>query len=96
VLEKHLVNRIREKLKKLFPGILIIKIHGGLFQMAGLPDLIICYKGRFIALEVKLPGKEKTLTKLQKTWLRRVRKAGGIAYMITSVEKAVGVIQRIA
>lgn len=54
--------------------------------MVGLPDLIGCVKGRFVAIEVKLPGKERNLKPIQKLVIRMIVRAGGIAFMSTSVE----------
>jgi len=62
--------------------------HGGQFQQGGLPDIIGCYGGWFIGLEVKLPGKEHTLTPRQSHALKAIRDAGGKAKMVTSVSEA--------
>jgi hypothetical protein len=62
--------------------------HGGQYQMGGLPDIIGCYKGYFYGLEVKLPGKEYTLTERQSYRLKQIRMAGGKAAMVTSVDQA--------
>lgn len=62
--------------------------HGGQFQAGGLPDIIGCYKGYFYGLEVKLPGKEHTLTERQAHRLEQIRRAGGKALMVTSVDQA--------
>lgn len=47
--------RIVQNIKKLIRtrGGWCVKIHGGPYQDAGTPDLLACYKGRFIAIEVK-------------------------------------------
>ena len=47
--------RIVQNIKKLIRsrGGWVVKIHGGPYQDAGTPDLLACYKGRFIAVEVK-------------------------------------------
>lgn len=47
--------RIVYAIKKLIRarGGWVVKIHGGAYQDAGTPDLLACYKGRFIAVEVK-------------------------------------------
>ena len=51
----------------------------------GIPDIIVCYKGRFIAFEVKTTkGKA---TELQKLNLRQIEDAGGKAYVVRSVEE---------
>ena len=47
--------RIVQNIKKLIRvrGGWCVKIHGGPYQDAGTPDILACYKGRFIAIEVK-------------------------------------------
>lgn len=47
-------------------------------------DLIGIYKGRFLALEVKMPGKKPTPE--QENFLRVVRENGGIAGVVRSVD----------
>lgn len=44
----------------------------------GDPDLIVCIKSKFVAMELKYDQKEK-LKKLQKLKLDLIRKAGGVA-----------------
>lgn len=50
----------------------------------GIPDVIACYQGRFLAIEVKQPGKK--LHPLQEMQLNRIQAAGGVAIMATSVD----------
>lgn len=47
--------RIVQNIKKLIRsrGGWCVKIHGGPYQDAGTPDILACYKGKFIAIEVK-------------------------------------------
>ncbi len=61
------------------------KEHGGMYGTAGLPDIIVCYKGKFLALEVKRPGGK--LTKLQEKTIKDIKAAGGKACIVTSVEE---------
>lgn len=49
---------------------------------AGTPDITGCLDGRYIAIEVKRPGKQ--LTKLQEHNLKLIREAGGLAERIES------------
>jgi hypothetical protein len=58
------------------------------YGTGGLPDIVGCYKGRFYGFEVKLPGKEHTLTERQARRLAQINAAGGKAAMITSVSQA--------
>lgn len=88
--EAILTKRIIEALKKV-PETWAFKIHGGRYQ-AGVADVICCHKGRFFALEVKLPGKERNLTPLQQRFLLHIDGAKGTATMVTSVKQALEVI----
>jgi len=52
----------------------------GQFGRAGIPDIIACYQGEFVAIETKA-GNNKT-TGLQKREIERIRDNGGIALVI--------------
>lgn len=67
-----------------------VKIAAGPFQSAGLPDVIGCDFGRFFAFEVKQPG--KTATPLQSAVLAAIRRAGGIAAVVTSVDEVAEIL----
>lgn len=47
-------------------GAFIFKIHGGPTMMAGLPDLIACYRGIFLGIEVKMPGNKPSAIQLRR------------------------------
>lgn len=56
--------------------------------LVGLPDFIICYKGRFIAIELKREG--RFLNKIQEYVMRKIRQAGAkvvVAYSLEDVKK---------
>lgn len=61
-----------------------VKYHGSRYGRAGIPDLLVCLDGVFLALEVKLPGKKTT--KLQDRELDAIEHAGGFARVVQSVE----------
>lgn len=85
--ETKLTKKIRVALqmKRCF----VVKVNPGLYSKAGLPDLVGCLRnGHFFGLEVKMPGREKTLTMRQAQNLKKIKKAGGIAAVVTSVEEA--------
>jgi Holliday junction resolvase len=48
--------------------------------VSGIPDIVCCHNGRFIAIECKA-GKNKT-TALQDRQLEMIRQSGGIALVI--------------
>lgn len=55
--------------------------------VSGLSDIVACVRGRMVVIEVKRPGKKPT--DMQEAFLQRVRDAGGVALVITSVEQLV-------
>lgn len=59
------------------------KEHGGQYGTSGIPDLIVCYRGRFIAFEVKAEQGRETV--LQKLMIRKIIQAGGYACVVRSV-----------
>jgi hypothetical protein len=91
--EARLQRRIRKALEEYFFGSFWFKVHGGPYQSAGIPDLLGCVDGRFCALEVKVPG-GKGATRLQLATIDKIRKAGGIAGVVTSSQEAIDLVQR--
>lgn len=68
--------------------------HGSPVVTRGQPDIIGSYKGRYIAFEVKRDASGKP-TALQVQRMEEIRRAGGIARLIYSVEQALALIDRI-
>jgi hypothetical protein len=52
----------------------------------GIPDIICCYQGRFLGLEIKAPGKRRTVTPNQIRELRAIKQAGGIALIVDDLQ----------
>jgi len=84
MLEKDVTAAIMRYLKTV-PGCFAFKEHGGLYGTAGLPDIICCLNGRFVAFEVKTPGGK--LSKLQGITITKIKAAKGEAFKVTSVEE---------
>ena len=82
VKEADLITTIKKYLATL-PETFAWKEHGGQYGTAGIPDIIVCHRGRFIALEAKV-GKNQP-TKLQTVTIEQIRKAGGTAAVVRSV-----------
>lgn len=91
--ESKLQTDIRKAILAEHPGAFVVKIHGNGFQRAGLPDLVGAVEGRYVGIEVKLPGKEDTTTTLQAATLAEIRKAGGIAFVSTSVTDTLDILE---
>ena len=92
MLEKDITTAILRYLRGL-PECFCWKEHGGQYGTAGIPDIICCYRGHFLGLEVKQPGNK--LTRLQEITLERIRAALGEAHMVTSVADVRDIIQRL-
>lgn len=84
--ESKIVKDILAYLRKL-EGCFAWKEHGGMYGTAGIPDIICCYKGRFIGIEVKCPGEK--LKKLQEITLRDISRAGGITIVAYSLDDVI-------
>ena len=52
----------------------------------GVPDVISCYKGKFIAIEVKTPTTMKNTSKLQEYNLAQIDKANGFSIVAYDTE----------
>ena len=91
--ETRLTNKIMKALKK--HGGFWVKIHGSAFQVSGIPDILGCYQGLFVALEVKLPETAEDASLRQRLMMKRIRAAGGIPMIVTSTEAALEVVEKI-
>lgn len=65
-------------------GAYVLNVAGGTQIPKGTPDLLICYKGRFIALELKTDT--GTTSPLQKEKICDIRKADGYARVLRPSE----------
>ena len=50
----------------------------GIYAKAGVSDILACIKGRFVAIEVKRPGKKPS--DLQERFLDAINTIGGVAF----------------
>ncbi len=90
-LESKITKAVMASLKER-PGVWMFKVAGGPMQQRGVPDIICCVNGSFVALEVKRPGLGR-LTGLQALTIERIRESGGVAEVVTSVEEAAAVLE---
>ena len=94
-------NRDKAKIQKWllaeFPTAFGFKYPAGFFGQSGIPDLIYCISGLFVAIEVKTA--KGRVTKLQMERLKEIQKSNGIAmliygYDIAKLEKLKAIIER--
>ena len=92
--EANLVRKILQRLKSEYPMGVWYKIHTGPFQERGVPDILGCLRGRFIAFEVKTPDNKDGVTNYQKLQLDRIKSAEGKAVVVTSVKEVLKYLQK--
>ena len=68
------------------------KVWGSEHMMAGLPDIIGCYDGKFFALETKMPAKRDNTSPRQVRVMNLIHQAGGIAQVVCSSGEALRAI----
>lgn len=71
--------------------IFAINQHGGAFSSRGIPDLIMCIRGKFVAVELKV-GDNKP-TPLQESKILRIQKALGQAYVCYTFDEFKTVVE---
>lgn len=76
--EKDFENKVKKYLKD--KGAYVIKHHGGYFSKVGVPDLLICYKGKFLGVELK--GDNGKPSPLQLHNIDLIKKSGGIGIIL--------------
>lgn len=91
--EEAIVKKIRKALQRSVGGFWF-KVHGGPFQMAGLPDLLGCVQGRFIGIEVKRPSRMTNVSPIQQRMIRKINLNGGLAIVSCDPDTAVEEVTR--
>jgi len=61
----------------------------------GIPDLLICYKGLFVGIELKLPTRLDTVTELQKYNIEEIERNKGIGMVISSLSEIKDLLSKI-
>ena len=60
---------------------------------SGVPDILISYKGRFIAFEVKTPDKKNNVSDLQEHNISEIMKYGGLAFVVWELNQVKEIIK---
>ncbi|NCB01182.1 MAG: VRR-NUC domain-containing protein [Spirochaetia bacterium] len=81
-LQSKVIKYLEEK------GAYVVKVIAA--SKSGVPDLLVCYQGKFLALELKAPGRLSETKPLQIYNRNRVVKSGGTAIIVDSLETVKG------
>lgn len=63
-------------------------VQNGMGQV-GIPDFVCCYRGKFIGIETKAPGKLSGVTANQQRVLDEIKAHGGLSLVVDSVDSLV-------
>ena len=80
--ERDLIKKAKDHIAAI--GGIAFKYHGGPFSEAGVPDILCCLAGRFVAIEMKVPGNAPTPIQLRQ--IQRLTKAGAYAFVCSDIE----------
>jgi hypothetical protein len=61
----------------------------------GCPDILVCYKGLFMAFETKAPGKIKNVTANQQREIDDIRRVNGLAHVVDCVDQVKAVVEKV-
>lgn len=82
--EQSIQSKIVDYIKNI-GGIPVVQTEYGIYSQMGVPDILACIKGRFVAIEVKRPKEKPRPTQI--AWLDAIERAGGIAFWAVSLEE---------
>ena len=85
VIQRQIIKHLRGM------GAWVFNVHGSPYQQVGTPDLLVGYKGRFYAMEVKRPG--GVLTPVQAKVIEEIRASGSVAGRVESIEDAIQLLE---
>lgn len=91
--EGYYQGKIKDQLKKRYPGAFIRKIAQGAYSEGGMPDILMIKDGHYFGFEVKRPV-VGIRSKLQEETVRLIRAAGGTAEFVTWPEEAIAEVER--
>lgn len=90
--EKSLQNKCIRWLKRQ-PDCWFFKVSGSACQTPGVPDLVICWHGKFVGVELKSPtGKPEPV---QLATIDMILRAGGVAFITNSFDEFIEAMENI-
>lgn len=99
--ERALVASIVRAVRERFPLAWVTKVHGGPYQTAGIPDLLVSVEGRLVAIEVKhrKPGESREhalgrVTPIQAAMIGKIKDSGAVAGVALSIREALELIEQ--
>ena len=63
-----------------------MKFHSGPRTPNGIPDILACYRGRFLGIELKAPERKPEGSMHQKRQIALIKHAGGIGFVTNNID----------
>jgi hypothetical protein len=89
--ESEITDSIRSYLD--IRGVFHWKNWGGPMSKAGVSDILGCYRGRMLAIEIK--GPNGRLSDKQQAFIDRINEEDGLAFVATSVEDVIKKLEEV-
>lgn len=74
-------------------GAYVVKVVAS--NKSGTPDILACYRGIFLAIEVKRPETKTNVSELQEYNIKKIKEAGGIAIVSWELDAVKAVVENI-
>mgnify|MGYP001790768796 FL=1 len=74
-------------------GAYVVKVVAS--NKSGTPDILACYRGIFLAVEVKRPETKTNVSELQEYNIKKIKEAGGIAIVSWDLDAVKAVVDDI-
>jgi hypothetical protein len=90
-------GKVKKKVKEYLQSIgawYYMPVSNGMGRV-GCPDILVCYKGLFLAFETKAPGKIAHVTANQQREIDGILRVNGLAHVVDDVEQVKAVIETI-
>ena len=90
-------GKVKKKVKEYLQSIgawYYMPVSNGMGRV-GCPDILVCYKGLFMAFETKAPGKIKNVTANQQREIDEIQRAHGLAHVVDDVEQVKSLLDTI-
>ena len=90
-------GKVKKKVKEYLQSIgawYYMPVSNGMGRV-GCPDILVCYKGMFMAFETKAPGKIAHVTANQQREIDAIQRVNGLAHVVDDVEQVKAVIETI-
>lgn len=95
-LESNLVKKVETYLKTTFrEEAWFLKTSGNAAQKSGIPDILVCVRGKFIGLELKREDGSGKPSEQQEIECRKISRAGGYSLISNNLNEIKDFINRI-